>query len=148
MSRFYSIALALVALLAAQPVLAGAVERIRGPIEAEVLRVKDGDTIDVRAHIWPGQYVEVAVRLAGIDTPEIRGKCERERDLAQQAKDSVAQAVASGRVLLKDVTYDKYGARAVATVETETGEDVAARLIAAGLAYRYEGRTKKGWCGE
>ncbi|CAA7614735.1 Nuclease (SNase domain protein) [Magnetospirillum sp. LM-5] len=139
--------LSLAVLLLTVPALAGAApERIRGPVEAEVLTVKDGDTIAVRAHIWPGHYVEVAVRLAGIDTPEIRGKCDRERDLAQKARDSLAQWTASGRVLLTDVTYDKYGGRAVAKVGTDDGSDVASRLIQAGLAYPYEGRTKQGWC--
>ncbi|MBF0327007.1 hypothetical protein A6A05_15020 [Magnetospirillum moscoviense] len=138
----------LAALLLVAPVLVSAAptERIRGPVEAEVLTVKDGDTLAVRAHIWPGHYVEVAVRLAGIDTPEIKGKCDRERDLAQRARDSLTQWTASGRVLLKDVTYDKYGGRAVALVETPEGQDIAASLIKAGLAYPYEGRTKQGWC--
>lgn len=139
--------LLLAILLLTVPALAvAAPERIRGPVEAEVLTVKDGDTLAVRAHIWPGHYVEVAVRLAGIDTPEIRGKCDRERDLAQKARDSLTQWTASGRVLLKDVTYDKYGGRAIALVETSEGQDIAANLIKAGLAYPYEGRTKQGWC--
>jgi endonuclease YncB( thermonuclease family) len=140
--RIFLLALAVLPL----PAGGGAVERIHGPIEAEILRIKDGDTIEVRAHIWPGQYVEVSVRLSGIDTPELRGKCEEERRLAGIARDSLNRWLASGRVLLRDVTYDKYGGRAVASVETDSGEDIASRLLAANLARRYGGRRKQGWC--
>ncbi|WP_173980368.1 thermonuclease family protein [Magnetospirillum sp. UT-4] len=55
-----------------------------GPIPATVQKVVDGDTVHVRARIRLGQDVETMVRLAGIDTPEIRGRggCPEERDLA------------------------------------------------------------------
>jgi micrococcal nuclease len=127
---------------------AGAAERIRGPVEAEVLRVVDGDTVAVRAHVWPGTMVEVLVRLAGIDTPELKGKCESEREKAIQARIHLERALISGRALLRDVTFDKYGGRAVARVESEAGEDLGAHLIAAQLARSYGGKTKQGWCGD
>lgn len=135
-----------IALLLTSP--AGAAERIRGPIEAEVVRVLDGDTVAVRAHVWPGTIVEVLVRLAGIDTPELKGKCESERQKAIEARGHLERALVSGRALLKDVTFDKYGGRALARVESEDGEDLAARLIAAQLARSYGGKTKQGWCGD
>jgi endonuclease YncB( thermonuclease family) len=56
-----------------------------GPIPAEVLEVVDGDTLTVRALIWLGQVVETNVRVDGIDTPEIRARCDRERKLAAEA---------------------------------------------------------------
>jgi endonuclease YncB( thermonuclease family) len=43
-----------------------------GPYPATVLEVKDGDTVRVRAEIWPGFFREVDVRVRGIDTPETR----------------------------------------------------------------------------
>lgn len=128
------------------PFTAGAAERIRGPVEAEVVRVVDGDTIAVKAHVWPGHIVEVAVRLAGIDTPELKGKCEAERVLAQEARVAVERALVSGRALLVDVTFDKYGGRALAQVRSEDGQDLGAQLIAAKLARAYDGKAKQGWC--
>lgn len=56
-----------------------------GPIQAEVVRVIDGDTLLVRARIWPGQTVETKVRLDGVNTPEKRGKCVQEKELAAEA---------------------------------------------------------------
>jgi micrococcal nuclease len=135
----------LVALLSL-PLSAGAAERIRGPVEAEVIRVVDGDTIAVRAHVWPGHIVEVLVRMAGIDTPELKGKCEAERVLAQEARAALERALASGRALLFDVTFDKYGGRALAQIHSDDGQDLGSRLIAANLARAYAGKARRGWC--
>lgn len=137
----------IIASLTVLPMLpSGAAEQIRGPVEAEVVRVVDGDTVAVRAHVWPGTIVEVLIRLAGIDTPELKGKCESERARAIEARANLEAALASGRALLKDITFDKYGGRAVARVESADGEDLATRLIAAKLARAYHGKTKQGWC--
>ncbi len=65
---------------------AGAQNRLAGPVPAQVLSVIDGDTIEVRAVIWLGQVLSTRVRLAGIDAPELRGKCARERALAVRAR--------------------------------------------------------------
>ena len=48
---------------------------IAGPVTARVIRIIDGDTIEVDAHPWPGHAVRVSVRLRGIDTPERRSRC-------------------------------------------------------------------------
>jgi micrococcal nuclease len=82
-SRLHLSVLMLVALGSA--VHAG--EELPGPIPAKIVSVYDGDTITVRAHIWLGQAVETKVRLDGIDTPEINGKCDAEKTLALQARD-------------------------------------------------------------
>jgi micrococcal nuclease len=65
----------------------GLPESVPGPIQARVLRVIDGDTIVVRARIWLGQNIDTQVCLDGVDTPELKGKCERERRLAVRARD-------------------------------------------------------------
>ena len=69
------------------PSFAGESETLPGPIPAELIRVVDGGTIHMRAHIWPDHSVDVMVRLEGIDAPEIhRPDCRAERALAEQAK--------------------------------------------------------------
>ena len=58
-----------------------------GPVPAEVVDIIDGDTVTVRARIWPGQFVETRVRLRGADTPEIRRPdCEAERAAGHEAR--------------------------------------------------------------
>lgn len=127
------------------PVQAG--ERLAGPVAAEVVRVIDGDTLVVRARIWLGQTLETHVRLAGIDAPELRGKCEREKMAARAAREALSALVATGPVALSGIEAGKFGGRVIARVETASHEDVASMLIAGGHARAYEGGTRAGWCG-
>ena len=158
MSRRFVFILAAAALLSGAALAAGAlftapdravarlVDRMAGPFDAEVIEVVDGDTLDVRVRIWLGQEVVTRVRLSGVDTPELRGKCEREKRKAAEARDLLTRLVAGGAVVLRDVAYDKYGGRVLATVANAQGHPLAERLIAAGLARPYDGKARAGWC--
>ncbi len=118
---------------------------IPGPIPATVVKVIDGDTLEVEARIWPDQLVRTAVRLDGIDAPELRGECDGERSLARRARDELA-ATAGRDVLLLQVRHDKYGGRVVARVLDLMGRDLGDRLIAAGMARAYDGGARGSWC--
>lgn len=119
-----------------------------GNIEGAIyVRNYDGDTITVNL---PGVHPlfgnNISVRLAGIDTPEKNGKCEREKMLAKKAKTVVANALAGARkIVLADVARDKYfriNARVLAD-----DVDIDAMLIERGLAVPYDGGTKThNWC--
>jgi endonuclease YncB( thermonuclease family) len=135
--------LALAALPAGGP--PGAAEIVDGPVAARVLRVIDGDTIEVAARIWLGQRLTIRVRLAGVDAPEMRGRCDRERNLARAARELVASR-AGESVRLTAIRRDKYGGRVVARVAGSDGHDLSDALLSAGLAHRYEGRRKLPWC--
>lgn len=117
-----------------------------GPLSvpADVVRVYDGDTITVDAHPWPGMTIRTGVRLRGIDTPEIKGKCASEKAAAIVARDRMAVLVGE-KVLLENVTPDKYGGRVDATVMTSSG-DAGAILISENLARPYAGGKRQGWC--
>ena len=65
---------------------AAAKQVLPGPFAFELLEVIDGDTFRARVDIWLGQSVTVKVRLKGVDTPEMNGKCAAEKKLARQAK--------------------------------------------------------------
>jgi endonuclease YncB( thermonuclease family) len=123
-------------------------ELVAGPVAAEVIEVIDGDTLRVRARIWLGQDVETRVRLSGADAPEVKARCEAERDLARAARDFVRERVGSRRIALRDIRYDKYGRRVLARVMTPEGEDLAESLIRHGLARAYGGGARAGWCPE
>lgn len=120
---------------------------LAGPIVATVVRVVDGDTLIVRAHIWIGQEVETNVRLAGVDAPEMHGRCDEEKTRARDARNFTERITSAGAVLLTDIRPDKYGGRVDAKVHTAEGADVAAALIRAGLARAYDGGERGGWCG-
>jgi endonuclease YncB( thermonuclease family) len=111
-----------------------------------VVSVHDGDTLTVEARIWPGVVARDAVRVQGLDTPELRGKCPAERQAAQQAKELTARlAPTGGPVTLQVKGRDKYG-RLLARVVLPDGRDLAAVLIEAGLARPYDGGARAGWC--
>lgn len=120
---------------------------IPGPLEAEVLRVIDGDTIEVRAFIWPGHSVETRVRLADVDAPEIRRvRCEAEREAGFAAK-AFVEALLAGenvRVGLLAIRPDSFGGRVVAQMALADGRDLGALLISEGHATPFSARG--GWC--
>ncbi len=134
------------AVLAMAPLLAAGADRLPGPIEARVLRVVDGDTITVRAHIWLRQEVETTVRIAGLDTPEKNSRCDTEREMARKAQSFVEAALAEGVVVLRDIEFEKYGGRVLARVSTPAGDDLGRMVIDARLGRAYDGRAKAGWC--
>ncbi|MEO0881247.1 MAG: thermonuclease family protein [Pseudomonadota bacterium] len=132
------------ALFYAVAALVARAETLPGPIPADVLRVIDGDTVKVRAHIWVNQSVEVSVRLAGVDTPEIsRPACRAERVKADAAKDAV-EALVGEELFLTDVTLGKYAGRVVANIATTDGTDLGEHLLETGQAVRDGERDP--WC--
>ena len=124
-----------------------AAEPLPGPVPAEVVRVIDGDTVAVRARIWPGQFVETRVRLRGVDTPEIRRpECEAERTAGQAAArftagwtgmTPAAEAVAPAWISLHDIDLGSFAGRVVARIRRADGADLSDDLTAAGLAVAY-----------
>lgn len=112
----------------------------------EVTSIYDGDTFRVNISDWPaiaGQ--RVPVRVKGIDTPELRGKCQREKELARKAKQHTVQLLRGAkRIELQNIDRGKYF-RVLADVSID-GQDLGESLVINGLAVRYDGRTKMEWC--
>lgn len=74
--------------------------------KVEVIKVVDGDTIDVNIDLGFGMsYNKQRVRLMGIDTPESRTRDEVEKVYGKAAKNYLKQLLASGNVSL--VSHDK-----------------------------------------
>lgn len=124
-------------------------QTIRGPVSATVNRVIDGDTLDVDAKIWPDLVVKgISVRVDGIDTPERRGKCEQEKNLAETAKRTMAELFPAGsEVYLQNVRNGKFAGRVLADVSNQEAGDWAKTITDAGLAVEYHGKGEKNdWC--
>lgn len=117
--------------------------------DVKINHVYDGDTFYFN---WPGLPKELnpmAIRLRGVDTPEMKGKCEREKVLAKRAKEfTVSQLnLSAGYVRIGDIKWDKYGGRIDADVYVGPQRaSLAPLLIRQGLARPYEGGTKQPWC--
>ncbi len=135
--------IALILVLASTAATAAA-DPIPGPINARVVSVYDGDTLTVDAEPWPSVTIRTAVRVAGVDTPEIRGKCQAEKDLAVQARDFVLATVGA-QVQLANVRHGKYAGRVVADVWV-SGRKLSDLLIPENLGRPYQGGRREGWC--
>ncbi len=135
----------LIAVLLALPATVQAADAIPGPIVATVVSVYDGDTLTVNAYPWPGMTIRTAVRINGIDTPEIRGLCDAEKELAKRARDYV-RATVGDHVQLTNITLGKYAGRVIADVLLADGRSLTALLIAEGLGREYHGGRREGWC--
>ena len=116
-----------------------------GPFPFELVEVIDGDTFRARVDIWLGQSVTVKVRLKGVDTPEMNGKCAAEKKLARQAKDFAENWLRKNQVQLVNVHYGTYAGRVLATAQIKNGDSLSAALLAENLAKPYHGRRAK-WC--
>lgn len=112
---------------------------------ATVLAVIDGDTFRAQIPVWEGLTVTTLVRLDGIDAPEIRGKCKEEKDKAAQAKEALTKFLRGEVITLHSVQPDKYSGRVVADVRVNF-QSVATQMIDRGLARKYTGGERQGWC--
>jgi len=125
---------------------AGRAQMIEGPIKGEVLKVIDGDTLSVKINVWLNQQIEVNLRVVGIDTPELRGKCDLEKEKAQEARSEIIKLIKNNNISLYNIHHDKYAGRVLANVKTATGIDLAEYMISKGLARPYKGDKRQGWC--
>ena len=116
-------------------------------VPARVDYIVDGDTFSGVVQLKDGAEISVRVRLRNVDTPEIKGECEHERDMAQRAKEKLGKIIPVGTIVeLNDIKDDKYLGRIDATVADARGHDVGRQLIRAGLGRGYNGGRRRPWC--
>ena len=111
----------------------------------EIVKVRDGDTFVINVKNIPDVFgEEIAVRIRGIDTPELNDEREEIRKISIQAKEELERLLYSGeKVILYDLGRDKYF-RLLASVKV--GDiDIAKYMIEQGLAKEYDGGAKAGW---
>lgn len=134
-------------LMCAMPLAALAEKTYGGVTIAKVTSIYDGDTFRVNIPNYPpiiGQHI--GIRINGVDTPEMRGKCEQERVLARKAKQYTVTVLRNAKTIeLHDMQRGKYF-RIVADVYAD-GQSVGEGLVRKGLAVVYDGGKKvKDWC--
>lgn len=107
---------------------------------SRVARVYDGDTISVYIEGLPDYMQPMAVRIRGIDTPEIRGECDKEKQAAIKAREFLKSKLV-GVITLKNIQRDKYF-RLLADVwvgELNLGEEI----IKSKNGIKYDGKNKR-----
>jgi endonuclease YncB( thermonuclease family) len=115
-------------------------------IVSKVISVYDGDTFRVDIDSLPPIVGKnISIRLNGVDTPEIRGKCKYEKDLAIKARDFVRNKLANAKeIKLNNLQRGKYF-RVVANVLVD-GVSLEQELLDNEFAYKYTGGKKSSWC--
>ena len=113
---------------------------------SKVISVYDGDTFRVNIDSLPPIVGKnIRIRVNGIDTPEIRGKCQYEKNLALEARDFVRAKLANAKeIKLTNLQRGKYF-RVVANVLVD-GVSLGQELLDNKLAYEYSGGKKSSWC--
>ena len=107
-----------------------------------VIKVYDGDTITIASKLpyKESPIYRFSVRLSGIDCPEIKGRDENERTIAELAKKELSNLIMNKVVILENVKTEKYG-RVLADVYIDN-INLSNYMIEKGLAVPYDG-TKK-----
>lgn len=121
---------------------------LHGPYRAAVVKVIDGDTVMLDVAIWPGLVQRVSLRLAGVNTPEKRGKgiTECERNAGQAATKFTQGFLKNAKeVVVSEVRLGKYAGRALGRISSN-GKDLGKALIQAGHARPYKGGARGAWC--
>jgi endonuclease YncB( thermonuclease family) len=108
------------------------------PAAAAPVRVIDGDTFDYRGE---------RIRVADIDTPEVRGRCAYETELAARTTARMRLLLAQGpfelHTLANGRDEDRYGRKL--RIVTRGGRSLGDMLVAEGLARTWTGR-REPWC--
>lgn len=86
------------------------------------------------------------VRVAGIDAPEIRARCDKERQLARSARYFVKRLIGQRKITLRNIRQGKYAGRVIATVIDKSGSSLSVKLLDANLARPYKRGRRKSWC--
>jgi endonuclease YncB( thermonuclease family) len=122
-------------------------------IEAhDVDRVYDGDTFYITLNGLPPVFGdELPIRVGGVDTPELRSRCEteelkeREKALGREAAELTRQLLAEAtEIRLVDLERGSFF-RVVARIWID-GQALDDRLIDAGLGARTYGDDGVDWC--
>lgn len=116
-----------------------------------IIKVRDGDTFMINIPNIPDVFGKnIAVRIRGIDTPELNDSREEIRKISIQAKEELEKLLLNGnaksgqkpKITLYNLGRDKYF-RLLASVKVDN-VDVSEYLIKKGLAKKYNGG-KKEW---
>ena len=127
--------------------VAQAADLVAGPVTVIPARIVDGDTFVGDALIWPGHSLRIAVRIRGIDAPEIRSRCAAEAASAEQARVALAAILASGPITLTAIEGGKYYGRVIADVSAGPVAAVGEAMLSGGHARAYGGGRRAPWCG-
>jgi micrococcal nuclease len=112
-------------------------------VVSQVVKVVDGDTLDVIIDVGFDMMCKERIRINRVDTPESKTTNELEKKLGLDAKQYVESWVEKQKqIRIKTFKDDKYG-RILGELFGDSGECLNDLLIEHGYAWEYNGETKK-----
>ncbi len=110
----------------------------------EVIKIIDGDTIDVLIDLGFSITLQQRVRLEGVDTPEVRGGTDEDKFFANKAREWLADRLRSSANLsmVPSTQFKDPFGRTIAKVFADDS-DISVELIQNHLAVAYDGETPK-----
>ena len=111
---------------------------------AEILRVVDGDTVDLSIDLGFYLLKQERVRVAGIDAPESRTRNLAEKKLGLEAKDYVQKRLATAeKIVIRTEKIDKYGRYLGWLYLDGAATSLNEQMICEGYAWGYDGGRKE-----
>lgn len=105
----------------------------------EIVKIVDGDTVDLVLDLGFSTFIQQRLRLKGIDTPEMNSSNENERLIANEAKGYVnLWLINQKKLTVKTFKDDKYG-RIIAEIYGDDSVCLNKILIDNGYAWEYDG---------
>tara|TARA_Y100000816_G_scaffold82343_1_gene56412 strand:+ start:118 stop:603 length:486 start_codon:yes stop_codon:yes gene_type:complete len=137
-------------------------------LEGKVVEVYDGDTVKVvlpfilenpksKYKIFQKifknrkivKFYKWTCRLSGIDTPELRTKNTKEKELAYLVRDKLREKILNNVLIIKCGVFDKYGRLLVTLYENQehlnNNKSINEWLITNNYAKEYDGGKKQEW---
>lgn len=111
--------------------------------EAKVVKVVDGDTIDLDIDLGLKISSRQRVRLKGINTPEMRSRDEKEREAGKEARRFVVERVANKFVEVETEKQGKFGRYLATIYYGDNSANLNKELLEKGLAVPFMVRKRE-----
>lgn len=102
----------------------------------EIIKVLDGDTVDLLIDLGFHVFVKKRVRLYGINAPETRTRDLKEKKLGLASKEKLKSLLSAKELILESHGLGKYG-RVIGTIHHED-IDINRTMVLEGFASAYE----------
>ena len=90
-----------------------------------------------------GKFYRFNCRIEGVDTPELRTRNKKEKEMGIMVRDKLRTKILDKMVKVKCGKFDKYGRLLVDILIDNTS--ITKWLIDNNYAFSYDGGTKKSW---
>jgi len=128
-----------------EPMAAKPTKLVFRPVIDHVIRVKDGDTVDLMLDLGFDTYRKQTVRFQGVDTPEI--STEAGKAVAVWLTAYLQREALKHPLYLDSRDYDKFGGRVLGDIYlgSPTGTSVVLTLLHHSLGRAYKGTKRQPW---